>query len=75
MRCGKSIELVLKDLAKDYFRSVTKTSRVSLNEKIRLGQPLEKLTLGALAKLYKDEGILKALLGWKTSESRRAARA
>ena len=65
MRCGKSIELVLKDLAKDYFSSVTETSRRCLNDKIRLRQPLEKLTLGALSKLYRDEGILKALVDGK----------
>ncbi|HPW35936.1 MAG: hypothetical protein A4E59_00664 [Syntrophorhabdus sp. PtaB.Bin027] len=62
MLCGKRIELVLKELAKDYLKKVSETSQRAFKENIRQGQPLERMTLRPLAKLYKDHGILKVLI-------------
>lgn len=62
MKCGKRIELALKHLAKVYIEKTSEARGRSLREKMRQGQPLERQSLGALAKLYKDEGILGTLV-------------
>ncbi|HPB39198.1 MAG TPA: hypothetical protein PK125_13695, partial [Syntrophorhabdus sp.] len=48
MLCGKRIELVLKELAKDYLKKVSETSQRAFKENIRQGQPLERMTLRPL---------------------------
>jgi len=74
MKCGKRIELVLKYLARVYLEKTSEARRYSLAEKMRQWQPLERQSLGGLARLYKDEGILGYLVD-RQNPNRRELRA
>jgi hypothetical protein len=61
MKCGKRIELVLKDLARVYLSKTSEDPRHPPTVKMQRA-PLERQSLGALARLFKDEGILRFLV-------------